>query len=102
MFDSSRLQNNEISENISCRNIDKDQAGWVVWWVCGGGVGSFSKSNSCHNEFPTGMNFPYSKGLELHCITGLVQWSTFVFQLLSQIFFIYETTPDSCSSVPGI
>ena len=35
MFDSSRLQNNEISENISCGNIDKDQAGWVGWWVCG-------------------------------------------------------------------
>ena len=26
-----------------------------------------------------------------------MQCSTFVFQLLSQIFFIYETTPDSCS-----
>ena len=33
MLDSSRLQNIEISENISCGNIDKDQAGWVGWWM---------------------------------------------------------------------
>ena len=62
-FASSRLQNNEMSENILCGNIEKDQAGWVGWWVCGGGVGSLSKSNSCHNEFPTGMSFPFYKGL---------------------------------------
>ena len=65
------------------------------------GLGSFSRSNSWHNEFPPGMNFPFHKGWQSHCIIGPVQCNTFGFQLFSQICYIWDHSRQLLLSIPG-